>query len=134
MYLLFLLVSKTVLVDELHKHIVRTHGLFARGKFDLYSTQATCLLQAFRHLILTLTVQDAVKWKVKLLRALGSNAGVLASLLPELGRLLGDLPPVSHLPTAETAQRFQQVFLQFVVTLATEATPLTLFCDDLQSV
>ena len=93
---------KSVLVDELHKHIVRSHGLFARGKFDPYKTDSSCLLGAFRHLILSLQVSDPVTWKVRLLRALGPNAAVMTNLLPELSRLLGEVPPVGHLVSRAT--------------------------------
>ena len=71
-------------------------------------------------------------WRIKILRALGSNARVLCDVLPELSRLIGEQPPVPPLGTAETANRFSMVLLQFVSCLATARSPLTLFIDDLQ--
>ncbi len=124
--------GKTSLVDELHKHIVRSRGLFARGKFDLLKRDSSCLLQAFRHLLLMLLVQDALTWRVRILRALGANAAVMCEVLPELNRLLGEQPPVAKLNAAETAARFNMCFLALVSALSSAQSPLTLFIDDLQ--
>jgi len=55
--------------------------------------------------VLQLLVRDAAVWKVRILRALGSNGQVLYDVLPELCRLLGEQPPVPLLGTAETANR-----------------------------
>lgn len=123
-------VGKTSLVDELHKR--RQRGLFARGKFDIFKRDSSCLLSAFRTLILQLLVTDALQWKVRLLRALGSNGQVMIDVIPELVRLIGEQPPVPKLSTSETAGRFQMVFCQFVSALASPSSPLTLFLDDVQ--
>ena len=125
-------VGKSSLVDELHQHLLSARGLFARGKFDLYKRDSTCFLSAFRSLCVQLTVQDAATWKIKLLRALGTNGAVLCNVLPELQRLIGEQPPVARLCPAEAAARFNMVFLQFVCCVATPTQPLVIFVDDLQ--
>ena len=56
----------------------------------------------------------------------------MSDVIPELIRLIGEQPPVAKLGVAETASRFALTFLQFVGALATAASPLTLFIDDLQ--
>jgi len=124
--------GKTSLVDELHRHIVARRGLFAKGKFDLLSRDTSCLLHAFRTLVMQLMVLDAEQWRSRILRALGPNAQVLCAVIPELTRLLGEQPPVPALGTAETANRLNMCFLQFVGCLATNSSPLVLFVDDLQ--
>ena len=125
-------VGKSSLVDELHKHVLRHRGLFAAGKFDLYKRDSSCLLQAFRQLVVQLLVTDAPLWRAKISAALGANGAVMCDVLPELGKLLGPQPRVSRLSAAEMAARFQLVFGQFVAAIATETSPLTLFIDDLQ--
>ena len=125
-------VGKTSLVDELHQSILKSHGLFARGKFDLYKRDSTCLLSAFRSLIVQLLVRDPALWKVRIMRALGSNVSVLTEVLPELSRLVGEQPPVVPLGTAETADRFHMCFAQFVLALSAPSSPLVVFLDDLQ--
>jgi len=125
-------IGKTRLVNELHRYILAARGLFAKCKFDIYKRDSGCLLMAFRSLVLQLLVQDAVKWKVKILRAVGSNGAVLCEVLPELTRLIGEQPDVPKLNIAEAATRFSLVFLKFVGCLATNSSPLVLFVDDLQ--
>ena len=120
------------MVDELHRCIVARRGLFAKGKFDLLSRDTSCLLGAFRTLVVQLMVTDAEQWKARILRALSPNAQVLCDVVPELTRLLGEQPPVPILGTAETANRLNMCFLQFVGCLATSSSPLVLFVDDLQ--
>jgi predicted ATPase len=128
----FSLRRKTSLVDSLHKHVLRSRGLFARGKFDVIEHDSSKILQAFRHLLLQLLVHDALTWRVRLLRALGTNAGVLCEVLPELTRLIGEQPTVAPIGTAETATRFNLCFVAFVGALSSATSPLTLFLDDLQ--
>ena len=123
--------GKTSLVDELHRSIVGHRGLFAKGKFDLLSRDTSCLLGAFRSLVVQLMVTDAAQWKARVLRALGPNAQVLCDVIPELTRLLGAQPPVPVLGTSDTANRLNMCFLQFVGCLATSSSPLVLFVDDL---
>ena len=125
-------VGKTSLIDELHRTIIRQRGLFARGKFDLLKRDSSCLLLAFRHLIVQLLAVDPVTSRVRVLRALGAEAAVLCEVMPELARLLGDQPPPSKLSASDVATRFNLVFCRFVAALATSRSPLTLFIDDLQ--
>ncbi len=124
------LCSKTSCVDEMHKHIVKTRGLWARAKFHKHETNS--LFAAFRQLVTSLQIQDALTWRVRLLRALHGNGALLCDVIPELSRLLGEQPPVAKLSPAAAASRFNTVFLQFVCALATELSPLTLFIDDPQ--
>jgi hypothetical protein len=125
--------GKSSLVDELQLHILAQRGLFVRAKFDLVSrNDSSCVLGAFRNLVLHLLVRDAAVWKVKLLRALGANAQVLSDVLPELGRLLGRQPPVPTLATSETANRFAMVLGQFICCVASANSPLCFHLDDTQ--
>jgi predicted ATPase len=117
----------------LHKHITKQRGaLFARAKFDLLKRDSSCLLQAFRQLILQLLVQEPLLWRVKLLRSLGTQGAVICEFIPELTRLIGPQPPVVKLTTAEAANRFNSVWLLFISALTSPKAPLTLFVDDLQ--
>jgi serine/threonine protein kinase len=126
-------VGKTSLVDELHKYIIREHGLFARGKFDLLKRDSSCLIGAFRSLVLQMmTSNDALVWKVKLARALGRNAAALVDVIAELGRLLGPQPQLPPMGATDTANRLNMVLMNFVEATATAATPLILLIDDLQ--
>ena len=126
-------VGKTSLVDALHKHIVRDHGLFARGKFDLLKRDSSCLLQAFRSMVQQMcAAADAIVWRVKIMKALGRNAAALIEVLPELAVLLGPQPPVPVLGASDTANRLNMTLMNFVGATATAATPMAIMIDDLQ--
>src|SRR5262249_43254643 len=70
--------------------------------------------------------------RARLASQLGSNAAVIAELIPELEDLLGKQPPVPWVPPAEAHNRFTVAFRHFLAALATRDTPLLIFLDDLQ--
>jgi len=97
-----------------------------------YKRDTTCLLLAFRDLCMQLMVQHTIALKVRILQAVGPNAQVLISAIPELERIVGPQPPVPPLSAVESQTRFHHVFLQFVSVFATAESPLVLFLDDVQ--
>lgn len=66
-----------------------------------------------------------------MLAALGSHGALMINLIPELGLLVGEQPPVPDLPAPEAQVRFQQVFWRFVGVFARPERPLAIFLDDL---
>src|SRR5262249_48035890 len=96
-----------------------------------YST----LAQAFQNLIRPLlgkSEMDLALWRDALREALGSNAGLIASLVPEVEHIIGEPPPVPELPPQDAQRRFQMVFRRFIGVFARPEHPLALFLDDLQ--
>ncbi|HWN71994.1 MAG TPA: AAA family ATPase, partial [Haliangium sp.] len=63
---------------------------------------------------------------------LGAMAGALADVVPRLGLLMGELPPVATLGPAETRNRLALACRRFVDAIASAEHPLVLFLDDLQ--
>lgn len=120
-------------MDELHKHLVRSKALMARGKFDILRRDSSCLLRAFRQLLVQLlSSTDVGVWRSRVLHALGPNAAVMVDAVPELSHLLGDLPSVPALNPTEAYRRFERVFVQFVKALSPPHAPMALFLDDMQ--
>jgi predicted ATPase/signal transduction histidine kinase len=116
---------------------VRREGYFVSGKFDLVvrGVPFGALIQAFRELVrqmLTESEARLVHWREALGQALGSNGGVLAQVIPEIGFILGEQPPPVPLAPTEAQNRFQRVFQNFVAAVAQPAHPLVIFLDDLQ--
>jgi predicted ATPase len=87
-------------------------------RFDILKRDSSCVLQAFRSLVLQMIATDALVWRVRVFRALGSNAAALVEVMPELGRLLGPLPPLVPLGAADTANRFNIMLMNFVGVVA----------------
>ena len=130
-------IGKSSVVNELQPVLVPPRGLFASGKFDQYKRDIpyATLAQAFQGLIRPLLGKsegDLALWREALQRTLGSNAGLMVDLVPELKLLIGEPPPVVELPPQDAQRRFQMVLRQFVGVFARPEHPLALFLDDLQ--
>src|SRR5208337_3992468 len=130
-------IGKSSVVNELHRALVPSRGLFASGKFDQlkrdipYST----LAQAFQSLVRLLLGKNEAElavWRETLREASGPNGVLIINLVPELELIIGKQAPVADLSPEETQKRFQTVIRRFVGAFARPEHPLALFLDDLQ--
>jgi predicted ATPase/signal transduction histidine kinase len=130
-------IGKSAVVNELHKALVPSRGLFASGKFDQYKRDIpyATLTQAFQGLIRPLLGQSEAElagWRDALSEALGPNGRLIIDVVPELKLLIGEQPPVVELPPQQAQSRLQQMFRRFLGVFARPEQPLALFLDDLQ--
>ncbi|MBW4668334.1 MAG: diguanylate cyclase [Cyanomargarita calcarea GSE-NOS-MK-12-04C] len=130
-------IGKTSIVNEIHKPIVAARGYFITGKFDQFRRDIpySALIQAFQELIrqlLTENEQQIAIWKNKLLEAFGDNGQVLIDVIPEVELIIGSQADVPKLGAAESENRFNHVFQQFVDIFCQLEHPLAIFLDDLQ--
>jgi len=130
-------IGKSAVVNELHKALAPSRGLFASGKFDQYKRDIpyATLAQAFQSLIRPLLGKSDAElagWRDALREALGPNGRLMIGVVPELKLLIGEQPPVPELPPQQSQSRLQLVFRRFIGVFARPEHPLTLFLDDLQ--
>jgi PAS domain S-box-containing protein len=130
-------IGKSSLVNELHKVLVPTRGLFAAGKFDQYKRDIpyATVAQAFQGLVRQLLGKsegELARWRDALQEALGPNGQLMVDLVPELTLIIGEQAPVSELPPQDAQRRFQLVFRRLFAVFARPEHPLALFLDDLQ--
>jgi PAS domain S-box-containing protein len=130
-------IGKSSVVNELHKALVPSRGLFASGKFDQYKRDIpySTLAQAFQSLIRPLLAKsdpELAGWREAFREALGPNGQLIIDLVPELKLIVGEQPPVPELPPHDAQRRFQLVFRRFLAVFARPEHPLALFLDDLQ--
>jgi len=130
-------IGKSSVVNELHKALVPSRGLFASGKFDQYKRDIpyATLGQAFQSLVRSLLSQreeELGRWRASLIDALGPNGQLIVNLVPELELVIGKQPPVADLPPQDAQSRLQMVFRRFLGVFARKEHPLALFLDDLQ--
>ncbi|WP_042876090.1 trifunctional serine/threonine-protein kinase/ATP-binding protein/sensor histidine kinase [Cupriavidus necator] len=130
-------IGKSAVVNELHKALVPSRGLFAAGKFDQYERDIpySTLAQAFRSLLRPLlgkSEAELAPWRDALHEALGSNAGLVVDLVPEVELIIGAPPPVPELPLQDAQRRVQLVLSRLIGVFARPEHPLALFLDDLQ--
>jgi diguanylate cyclase (GGDEF)-like protein len=130
-------IGKTALIEEIHKPIVRQRGYFIKGKFDQFQRNIpfSALVEAFRDLmrqLLTECTSGIQGWKANLLEALGENGQVIIDMIPELERIIGKQPPVTHLEANASQNRFNLIFGKFIRVFTAAEHPLVIFLDDLQ--
>jgi len=129
--------GKTALIQEATRKIALGQAYIISGKFEpLQQDHAKSpLIAAFRELIEQLLSEDKTsldRWRRAITRALGSNAAVIAEVIPELERIIGQSTPVEQLPLEQSIERFQFVLRRLIQVFCHQKHPLILFMDDLQ--
>ncbi|HZI16159.1 MAG TPA: AAA family ATPase [Myxococcus sp.] len=128
-------IGKSSLVHEAHPALVRGGGRFLQARFEQYRRDvpygalALVLRELLRHL---LREGETEKWSALLREALGSNAALVASVIPELGPLLGVEPEAHAGKSHEARNRFHFSVQRLLAAIASPQVPLVLFIDDLQ--
>ncbi|MEG5036090.1 AAA family ATPase [Microcoleus sp. AT3-D2] len=130
-------IGKSVLVAEIHKPITQKRGYFISGKFDQFQRNIpySAFVSAFQGLMRQLLTESEAQlnlWREKLLAALGSNGQVIIEVIPEVELIIGKQPPVPELSPAESQNRFNLVFQNFIRAFCAKEHPLVIFLDDLQ--
>jgi len=92
-------IGKSSVVNELHRALVPSRGLFASGKFEQYKRDIpyATLAQAFQSLVRPILGQSEAelgRWRNALREALGPNGQLIVNLVPELELVIGKQPPV----------------------------------------
>ena len=82
-------IGKTVVIQEVHKPIVRRRGYFIKGKYDQFQRNIpfSAFVQAFRDLmgkLLSESDWQLQTWKTQILAAVGDRGQVLIDVIPEL--------------------------------------------------
>jgi PAS domain S-box-containing protein len=130
-------IGKSSVVNEVHKVLVPSRGLFAAGKIDQYKLDIpyATLAQVFRSLIVSLlskTDAELQNWRDAFSEALGPNGQLVADLVPELKLIIGEQPSAPELPVRDAQRRFKLILRRFIGVFARPEHPLALFLDDLQ--
>src|ERR1700682_343825 len=125
-------IGKSAVVNELHKALVPSRGLFVSGKFDQYKRDIpyATLVQAFQSLIrplLSKSEGELRNWRDALREALGPNGLLIVHLVPELKLIIGEQAQVPDLPPQQAQSRLQLVFGRFIGVFARPEHPLRLF-------
>ena len=130
-------IGKTALVEEIQRPVSENRGYFIKGKFDQYlkTTPYTAIAQAFAVFVSRILAEPEKnfnEWQAEIQAAVGDLGQVLTDVMPALEDLIGAQPEVPQLGGQEAENRFNYVFINFLLTVATEKHPLVLFIDDLQ--
>lgn len=129
--------GKTTLVKSISKQVFKERGEFISGKFDQFRRNRpySAIIQAFQEMLRKRLGSPAPvieAWKKRITNVLGSNAGLMTEVIPELELLIGPQETPSTLPSAESRNRFNLTFKNFIKVFPSMDKPLVLFLDDLQ--
>ncbi|MBH8578461.1 AAA family ATPase [Nostocaceae cyanobacterium CENA369] len=130
-------IGKSSVVNEVNKPITRAKGFFISGKFDQFQRNIpyASLIQAFSSLMRQLLTENATQletWRSHILAAVKSHGQVIIDVIPEVELVIGKQPTVLQLSAAESQNRFNHVFTDFIRVFAKKEHPLVIFLDDLQ--
>ena len=128
-------VGKTALIDQLRPVVTGGDGWFVAGKFDQYRRDLEFdagyqALRALGRLLLAEPEDELAQLRMRIVAAVGPNAGLLAAVLPEFAVLLGVPPEAGDPLTAQT--RVQRAAAAALRAVASRKRPVVLFLDDLQ--
>jgi predicted ATPase len=134
-------VGKSRLVHEIQRPVVEARGRFATGKFDQYrrGTPFYAIIQALQDLVRQVLSESETtieKYRTLVSNTIGSEANVLADVIPEIEMLLGPEVPSTEQKMAqgsmEREERFKSLLVKFVTLFGPKGRPLVLFFEDLQ--
>jgi len=130
-------IGKSSVVNELHKVLVPSRGLFASGKFDQYKRDIpyATLGQAFQSLIrpfLGKSEAELNDWRKAPSGGIRSERAADGGFSPRIEARHWRTVPLRDLPPQDAQGRFQLVFQRFIGVFARPEHPLALFLDDLQ--
>jgi signal transduction histidine kinase len=130
-------VGKTSLINALHPLVSAEGGWFVSGKFDQYrhDISTSAVAQAFCALgrrLLAEPEAELMRLRARMAQALGLNAGLVASIIPELALLLGIVPEVIADDPVVAGRRLARASIDLLATIASAARPVVMVLDDLQ--
>jgi predicted ATPase/class 3 adenylate cyclase len=130
-------VGKTAFLNQLADILLNENGYFVAGKFDQYRRNApySSLAQAFHDLIHQLLTDPPARLNAcrqRLLAACEGCGRIITDVIPDFELIIGPQPPAASLPPLEARNRFNRVFEDVILALASGEQPLCLFMDDLQ--
>ncbi|MGB3638121.1 MAG: serine/threonine-protein kinase PknK, partial [Rivularia sp. (in: cyanobacteria)] len=129
--------GKTVVINEIHKPVLREKGYFIKGKFNQFQRDIPFLgwVEALSNLIeqlLSESDRQIEQWKTNILSSLGNQAQVIIDLIPRLELIIGAQPQAAELSGIAAENRLKFLFHKFIKIFAIRKHPLVIFLDDLQ--
>jgi len=129
-------VGKTAIIEELSQEFFCKGTRFISGRFSQFegNNPYSAIKTAFGMLIKNILLEDNKLdfWRCCFEKALGSNAGILVELIPELEQIIGKQPETGKLEPAEESVRVKSVFISFLKIFSCLDNRLIIFLDDLQ--
>lgn len=129
-------IGKTSLVREFQRFLINEEMTCVSGTFEQLQREIpySGFIQAFGTLVdqILVTSRDKVSfWREAILRAVEPNGQIIVDVIPQVELIVGEQKPVAKLPPAQTLNRFQTVFQNFVDVFSRSDNPMIVFLDNL---
>lgn len=129
-------VGKTAIIEEVSQEFFCKGSRFISGRFSQFerNNPYSAVKTAFGTLIKNLLLENNKLdfWRCCLEKALGTNAGILAEIIPELELIIGKQPEIGKIEPIEENARIKSVLISFIKVFTDKDNRLILFLDDLQ--
>src|SRR5688572_18776174 len=130
-------IGKTTLVKQMRVPLGQQNGYFISGKFDQLQRDLpfSAIVFALHDLVRQLLTESQAQtraWRDAIVGEVGRNGRVITEVIPSLERIIGPQPPLAALEPAESQNRFNHVFQNFLQVFCRENRPLVMFLDDMQ--
>ncbi|PRX33491.1 PAS domain S-box-containing protein [Orenia metallireducens] len=130
-------IGKSVLVNAMKNKFIKESTHFISGKFEQYQSTVpySAIIKALEGFIKQLLIKSSEEleiWRKKIFKAVGNNGQIIIDVIPSLELIIGKQPSVPELGAAQTKNRFNLVFENFMEAISGKEHPLVLFIDDLQ--
>ena len=129
-------VWKTAIIEEVSQEFFCKGSRFISGRFSQFerNNPYSAVKTAFGTLIKNLLLENNKLdfWRCCLEKALGTNAGILAEIIPELELIIGKQPEIGKIEPIEENARIKSVLISFIKVFTDKDNRLILFLDDLQ--
>lgn len=130
-------IGKTSIVNELHKPIMKEHGIFISGKYDQFNknTPFYALFHAidqFCNYILSDSDVEIENWKNKMLEVLGTNGRLITEMVPRLELIIGPQQELHEESPVKAQIKFNDALQNLMRVISSQEHPIILFMDDVQ--
>lgn len=128
-------VGKSTLIQAFGDEVSGRDCVFAYGRCrDGAPAPYSAVRDALGSLVRTMAATgppERDRWRADITGGMSSIAGVLGELVPDLARLLGEIPPVADLDAADARRRLHRATIRLLSDTASYR-PVVLAIDDLQ--
>lgn len=130
-------VGKSTLIRQLQTPVIESNSWFVTGKFESsrQDTPYSACSQAMSQLITVLlsrSDEEVSRWRAEVEEALKEDAGLMASVVPELEVLLDRSLSMEEQDLSKARHRFRNALRRFIRVFCGAEHPLVIFVDDLQ--
>jgi len=128
--------GKSTFVDSIQEEVMNSGGYYLTGKFEKFMIDKpySAIIQSLNSLFMQIMMrgeEENSTWKQIFLHELGSNASIIADVIPRFSDIVGKQPAPIEVSSFEGRNRFQLSFKKLLDALIKADKPIVFFFDDI---